>query len=116
MKFTSRSVLSAILLAGASGLAANAAATCEKANLIANMCLNNCGEEAACDTPNYLRDEDFWALQALGQKNKKVVPATLLCSVNWNELDAQNNCTVPKTCTVGSQGYDYQGICPSTVD
>jgi len=117
MKSTiSRSVLSLILLTGAAGLAASAAATCEKANLIANMCLNNCDEEGACDSPNYLRDDDFWALQAVGPKNKKVISTTLLCSVNWNELDAQDNCVVPKTCTEGSQGYLYQGICPSGIE
>ena len=58
-----------ILLPLGALLATHAAATCEKAEFIALMCDNNCEEESnECESVNYLRNDEYWALAVQGAK------------------------------------------------
>lgn len=107
-----------ILLPLGALLATHAAATCEKAEFIALMCDNNCEEESnECESVNYLRNDEYWALAVQGAKNKNVSSTPRMCSVLWNKLDAEGNCiTSYYSCTEDALGYKYFGLCPTGIE
>lgn len=118
MKFWNCKNLSYALISGAAILATAAAADCEKATFIANMCTNNCpGVEEACEGTLIEKQNDaVWNLQAVGTQNKNVIHQPLFCEQNWYKKDAEDNCTIPDGCIENAMGYKYNGLCPTSIE